>query len=241
MSSKKITGVSDVWNKFSHKLFVYVLEAKDLAAASKDGSSDPCLKLTMGKATFKGKVFKKTLDPVFSDLFFFVDPDDMNCRLEVWDTKKGKFLGQCDVCHLDTMEDEKVLDVWMDLQPRPKKKKEPVSGKVHVRAYYSKAGETLPPGQAPEYKAFFHNYIGQFKTGDLILYSGVGVLPALTKVMTGCPYSHVGLVVEMPNRWTKLPELYVVELFRNPDNYLDVMSGTVLEGHEAVCTISFSI
>mmetsp|Transcript_28591 Transcript_28591/g.79906 ORF Transcript_28591/g.79906 Transcript_28591/m.79906 type:complete len:818 (+) Transcript_28591:47-2500(+) len=223
MSSKKITSIGDVWSKNTVKVFVFVIEAKGLASSSKDGTSDPVVKVTMGKTTLKGKAQKKVVDPVFSDLLFFCDPDDNNCRLEINCSKKGKFLGQVDLFHLDTIADEKIHDLWLDLQPRPKKKKEVVTGKVHVRAYFSKVRETRPADHVG-YKAFFHNYIGQFKTGDVIMYSGIGLLPSLTKVMTGCPYSHCGVVVEMPNRWTKLPELYVVEVFRNPGNQLDVFT-----------------
>ena len=222
---KKVLGVADVWNKYHYKLFVYLIEAKGLKGVDKDGTCDPLCKITLGKVTHKSKVLKKTTDPQFSELFFFVDPEDPICRVEVWDNKKGKFLGQCDIVHLETVLSEKVHDLWFDLQSRPnKKKKDDVSGRVHCRILVSKVFETRN-GEEITYKAFFQHHLGQYKTGDLIVYSGIGLLPATTKVLTGCPYSHVGLVVELPNRWTKIPELYVVEIFRNPENFLSVHNG----------------
>ena len=42
--SKKV-GVSEVWNRFNHKLFVYLIEAKGLRGLDKDGTSDPVAKV----------------------------------------------------------------------------------------------------------------------------------------------------------------------------------------------------
>jgi hypothetical protein len=40
-------------------------------------------------------------------------------------------------------------------------------------------------------------------------------------VYTNSPFSHVGLVAKLPNKWTETEELYVVELTRNIDRFLD--------------------
>jgi len=39
-----------------------------------------------------------------------------------------------------------------------------------------------------------------FKTGDLILFNGIGVTPTLAKITTNTPFSHCGLVLRLPNR-----------------------------------------
>lgn len=221
--SKNKVSISDIWNRSSHKLFVYLIEASGLKGHDKDGTSDPMAKVSIGKAVQKSKTIKKSVDPTFGDLFFFTDPESPTVTIELSCTKKSKFLGQAELANLDALAVEKINDVWVELQPKPgKKKKEDVQGKVHVRLVYSKVLETRMHGEVTNYRALYEPHASNFKTGDLIAYSGVGLLPELTKAMTGCPYTHLGLIVEMPNKWTKVKELYVVELYRNPDGFLDV-------------------
>src|SRR5262245_868457 len=66
--------------------------------------------------------------------------------------------------------------------------------------------ETRPPGPGP-HSYSYHEHLSRFKTGDLIVYSGTGILGAVSQLMTNSPYSHVGLVVQLPNKWTTEDDL----------------------------------
>lgn len=67
-------------------------------------------------------------------------------------------------------------------------------------------------------------YKNLFKTGDLILYDGMGALATVTKVESNAPFSHVGIIVKLTSRWTQEPELYVVEVTRNNDKLADAFT-----------------
>lgn len=55
----------------------------------------------------------------------------------------------------------------------------------------------------------YEEHVSKFKTGDLILYDAHGLLPSYVKLASNSPYSNVGMVIKLPNRWTRKPELYV--------------------------------
>jgi predicted Ser/Thr protein kinase len=63
-----------------------------------------------------------------------------------------------------------------------------------------------------------------FKTGDLITYNAVGILSSITKLVTNAPFSQVGLILNLPNKYTKKEELYVLEVTRNIDKFVDVFT-----------------
>jgi phosphatidylinositol phospholipase C, delta len=67
-------------------------------------------------------------------------------------------------------------------------------------------------------------YKNLFKTGDLILYDGMGALATLTKVESNAPFSHVGMIVRLTSRWTQETELYVIEVTRNNDKLPDAFT-----------------
>jgi hypothetical protein len=125
--------------------------------------------------------------------------------------------------------EEQVIQTWYDLSVRPGKKKDKVSGKVLLRMFYSTSTESRPE-RGVEYRVDYEAYLSQFKTGDLLIYSGRGVLSAMTQLFTGYPFSRVGMVLKLENKWTHVPELYVVELTRNVDGFLDAFSDTAQQG-----------
>ena len=47
---------------------------------------------------------------------------------------------------------------------------------------------------------------------DLIAFSGVGLLPSLSMIFANAPISQVGLLLKIPNKWTRKLELYIVEV-----------------------------
>lgn len=73
-------------------------------------------------------------------------------------------------------------------------------------------------------KFCYKNFLSEMKSGDLIAYSGTGIISTTTKLKNDCEYSHLGLVVKLPNKWTQERELYVLEVGRNNGmTYLRIM------------------
>lgn len=75
-----------------------------------------------------------------------------------------------------------------------------------------------------------HRRIKKFKTGDLILFSGAGPQNTAVRLLNGSNYSSAGILLQLPNRWTKQNEWYVLEASENCDKLLDPISGTVAPG-----------
>lgn len=70
----------------------------------------------------------------------------------------------------------------------------------------------------------YTHYMDSFKTGDLLLYGGLGLNASLTRLVTSSPFSGVGLVLRLPNKYTRQDELYVAEFGRNIDGQADSFS-----------------
>ncbi len=51
-----------------------------------------------------------------------------------------------------------------------------------------------------------------------------------TRLLNNTEHSHVGLVVQMPNKWHGEPELYVLELTNNIDHFIDPFSESPRQG-----------
>lgn len=60
-----------------------------------------------------------------------------------------------------------------------------------------------------------------FKPGDVLLYNMPGPVASLIKAKYGIIWSHCGLVVELPNKWTGEHQLYVLEYTRNVEGFFD--------------------
>ena len=65
-----------------------------------------------------------------------------------------------------------------------------------------------------------------FNHSDLIAFSGIGTLPALTMMFSDAPISSVGILVRIPNKWTQEVELFVAEFTRNTERFVDAVSGS---------------
>ena len=76
------------------------------------------------------------------------------------------------------------------------------------------------PSIAPECIFSYEEYLFHFKTGDLIAYSETGILAACVKANSHSTFSRLGMIVELPNRWTNHFELYVMEVTRNIDRLI---------------------
>jgi len=49
----------------------------------------------------------------------------------------------------------------------------------------------------------------------------IGTTHSIVKSLSGSKYSRVGMVVELPNKYTQKNKLYILEVSRNIENFLD--------------------
>jgi len=115
---------------------------------------------------------------------------------------------------------DEVFDARLELKPRGDKKGK-VTGHFHVRFYHSIQDDVRPKALITDMVYYYKGIENEFKTGDLILYAGIGVPPALSQIAANSFYTSVGLVIKLPNKWTEKDELYILEVTRNVDHFND--------------------
>jgi hypothetical protein len=180
------------------------------------------------KIVFKTSVSKKTRQPEWNDIFLFPVDRTEDLVLEVYQKKKiGRdvLIGMALVLGRDRWKaeipvQERLYEENLEILAQLGKPKD-VRGRVRVRFLYSCSPETRPRQDIGQNVFFYDDYISQFKTGDLIVYSGVGMLDTFSKLASATDYSRVGLLVKLPNKWTRRDDLYVLEVCRNIDNFVD--------------------
>lgn len=155
--------------------------------------------------------------------------------LEVYNKQSlgsDKLIGQAKVpMPLDNPEE--CHDLWIDLELPPnmkEKNKELLDGKlgnIHLRLLYSNAKETPPAAAVNNQIADFFltkDIKKRMKTGDILLYSGIGPLDSAMKTMTNTRYSRAALVFRMPNKWTEKEQLFLFEVTRNVGGFPDAFT-----------------
>ncbi|KAI4971410.1 hypothetical protein ZWY2020_002324 [Hordeum vulgare] len=138
------------------KLLVRVVEARGLLAVHLNGSSDPFVKLQLGKRRAKTAVIKKTLAPVWDEEFSFLVGDAAE-DLSVSVLNEDKYftndlLGKVKVPLSKVMEAEDLSlgTAWYQLQPKSKKSKKKERGEIclrislSTRAHVSEESHNLP-------------------------------------------------------------------------------------------------
>ncbi|ONK69345.1 uncharacterized protein A4U43_C05F21890 [Asparagus officinalis] len=130
------------------KLLVHVIEARCLPAMDLNGSSDPYVRLQLGKRRFKTKVVKKNLNPYWDEEFSFRVGDlSEELAISVLDEDKyfnDDFLGQVNI-PLSKVFDSESLSLgtqWYQLQPKNKKSKLKGCGEIHLGVSLSQKGSS---------------------------------------------------------------------------------------------------
>ncbi|XP_068643334.1 C2 and GRAM domain-containing protein At1g03370-like [Aristolochia californica] len=120
------------------KLSVHVIEARNLPAMDLNGSSDPYVRLQLGKSRLKTKVVKKSLNPSWNEEFSF-RVEDLNEELAVSVLDEDKyfnddFLGQLKVpvSNVFDAENKTLGPAWYPLQPKNKKLKSRDCGEIRL-------------------------------------------------------------------------------------------------------------
>jgi hypothetical protein len=209
-------GIADIWDRTHKKLAVLVLEVDDSIAHEKLVCT-----LRLGKTEQKSHKLKSGS---CGEYFFFSLDEGGDLVIEVSKClalRRSEFAGEAVLSNpMNEHEEEDVVDLWLPLQARAGKK-DKVQGKIHIRFLYSCSPETKPTEDRGQQIFFYDDYIDSFKTGDLIAYNGIGVLHSMTKLATNSPYSHVGMIFRLPNKWTRRDDLFVLEVAKNNEGFLD--------------------
>jgi tRNA A-37 threonylcarbamoyl transferase component Bud32 len=134
-------------------LVIRVIEAKNVAAMDKSGTSDPyCrLKCSFNKQQFKTKVIDKTLNPKWDEIFrFFTShPPEGQVIIKMWDKDRwtsDDFLGEVTL-DIHKYADGALHDVWLILDNEPKKKS-PERAEVHLHITYEGGKQATRPSSA---------------------------------------------------------------------------------------------
>ena len=228
---KRFKSLADVWNLPTFKLQVFVIEARGIIVGNKSQVS--C------SVRLERKVFGKTTgqasgDPKWGGIFW-IGWDDKEMKtlvFEVFD-KKAK-LGEVRIS-LPRAPKDSLVDAWIPLKAAPEGKKkgsgQMASGDLHIRYVFSLVPETRPQMSKMIKQEFFYKKNNvQFRAGDLICYSGTGLVDTTMKLMHNSEHSQAGLVVEAANKWTGERELYVLELTFNLDETIDCFAESPRRG-----------
>ncbi|OVA08280.1 C2 calcium-dependent membrane targeting [Macleaya cordata] len=118
------------------KLLVRVVEARNLRAIDLNGSSDPYVRLKVGRQKFRTKVVKKSLNPFWGEDFCF-RVEDLKEKLVISVMNEDKyfndeFMGKLKFPILKVFDAENSLleTTWYNLQPRTKKSKNRDFGEI---------------------------------------------------------------------------------------------------------------
>lgn len=198
--------------------------------------------IEIGK-TKKNKV--ASAEPAWRHTFFFTATnvlDIASFRLEVRNGN-NKCKGFLELPTLSAT--STILEGWFPL-------KAPTSTKKNAAKYFEpgvevflrmlvadpSTRETYPLAQYqreqnPGHTYFYNQFMKTFKTGDLLLFSSYGLVPAFVQVNSGSSYSSVGMIVELTHKYTEELELYVFEITRNLEEMVDAFSDVVRVG----CTL----
>lgn len=115
-------------------------------------------------------------------------------------------------------------------------------GKLKCRFVFSDLNEvfydSIPPAVYPSEKDdsdgnFEFHYDGlkkKLKTGDLIVFHENGILGTFVNIATNTYFSRIGMVMKSRNKYTEKEKLYLVELTKNPQKFIDDFKDAPIEG-----------
>eukprot|EP00013_Stygamoeba_regulata_P023701 CAMPEP_0177645366 /NCGR_PEP_ID=MMETSP0447-20121125/9209_1 /TAXON_ID=0 /ORGANISM="Stygamoeba regulata, Strain BSH-02190019" /LENGTH=607 /DNA_ID=CAMNT_0019147841 /DNA_START=52 /DNA_END=1875 /DNA_ORIENTATION=+ len=234
---------ADVWEQAWKKLVVYIREASGLVADLGDGKAakakDLYVKVISQKdsSVAQSRVLKKCANGAGTwNQFFVLDISEENptISVEVWAKGRFKdtFLGRAVLVEKPLgLTPEEVYEAELNLQPTKPKDKVSKDARMQVRFLFSDQHETLADGNPNLRNRFDYDaHLREFKSGDLIAYSGIGLVASLAKLESNSCFSNLGIVVKLPNKYTDRNELYLLEVTRNLDSLFDPFSDSPRNG-----------
>jgi hypothetical protein len=195
------------------RLALFIAGARDLAAADRSGKSDPYVRvLSHGNRLAKTKVVKQDLNPTWNELFVFSELDG-DLVIEVWDRDligADDFLGYATLCaSVQQLEPNVVVKQSVRLVARSAADAGVIKGEVFIAF----VAHNRPDGFKLDLKRDVFAYRKRmFKVGDLVLFAGAGPISLAVKATTSSEWTHAGLVVALPNVFTGVHELFLLEL-----------------------------
>jgi len=139
-------------------LHVKLIEARNIASASKTGSDPYCaVKCSFNKQQFKSKVTKKTVTPKWDQEFAFFTSQlegTVTVSMKHKDLfSKDELLGEVSFSLKDFTPDE-LHEKWLHLSSEPQKKKKDrdVQGEIRVEIWFTFQGGPKPTKKAGEKK-----------------------------------------------------------------------------------------
>ncbi|KAH3768078.1 protein transport protein SEC16B [Pelomyxa schiedti] len=225
-------------------LTVHVVEATGVPARSGGESRSLYCRVIMGRDTNRTPSARKLHDPKWNHVCGFVVgggpvanvglgigmsggsccPTGECLRFKLVDSSGliDETLSKLSVSLQDIPRDT-VHKMHLAMVPVAKKKETTVTsmGELYVICYLSDMADKPTKWKADSFQFSYPMFKSKFKPGDIILFSGAGPVPTLAKMISGMPFSHVGLIVSLPNKWTREPELYLFELTRNTERFVD--------------------
>eukprot|EP01107_Rhizomastix_libera_P018319 TRINITY_DN9391_c0_g1_i1.p1 TRINITY_DN9391_c0_g1~~TRINITY_DN9391_c0_g1_i1.p1 ORF type:complete len:472 (+),score=125.59 TRINITY_DN9391_c0_g1_i1:32-1447(+) len=201
--------------------------------------------VTMNKIKYHTSGQRRTAEPRFAELFSYdvvAEDKDKDNSIKIKLLDGSDEIGTHIFRDVDSLPSDIVMDKWLPLTFELQKKKKEASetintGQIHVLFLVSKRPELRPmysrhcsgPDESPYH--YHQSQIikrGEYKTGDVILVSGFGPLAIYTKLVTNTQFSFAGMVISLPNKFSKEEELYVFFLSQNTSDLPDSFSGRPL-------------
>ena len=109
------------------------------------------------------------------------------------------------------MKRDEVISGWYDVTGKRGSK----TGKLHLSFLLSTQLETKDLDTKYCNTFSYKSVLDQMKAGNLIAFNAPGIIATSLQLVSNSPFSHVGLIVEMPNKYTDEEELYLLEVGRN--------------------------
>eukprot|EP00324_Dicrateria_rotunda_P000544 CAMPEP_0206168968 /NCGR_PEP_ID=MMETSP1474-20131121/34057_1 /ASSEMBLY_ACC=CAM_ASM_001110 /TAXON_ID=97495 /ORGANISM="Imantonia sp., Strain RCC918" /LENGTH=137 /DNA_ID=CAMNT_0053574661 /DNA_START=108 /DNA_END=518 /DNA_ORIENTATION=- len=137
------------------------------------------------------------MNPQWNELFLFQDAnpqDGIQFKLLSHDDQGAVAIGELflDFTNLPT---DRPISKWFNLNTSTG---ESISLQLRVlRSISMETKNELNPDDSLAYE----QHMASMKTGDLIAFSGIGLLPALSMMFSDAPISSLGMIVQIPNKW----------------------------------------
>ncbi|KAI4311851.1 hypothetical protein MLD38_036714 [Melastoma candidum] len=144
------------------KLYVCVIEARNILAMNPNGLRDPYATLRLGRYRFRTKVVKKSLNPVWREEFSFrVDDLKDDLVITIRDVDKyfnNDFVGyvKIPVFRVFDADNGSLGTAWYALRPKNKKSKDKDCGEILLAIYFAQSGAFSESTGSGEYMSLKH-------------------------------------------------------------------------------------
>ncbi|KAI4371607.1 hypothetical protein MLD38_009935 [Melastoma candidum] len=164
------------------KLYVRIIEARNIPAMDLNGLSDPYVRLQLGRHRFRTKVVKKCLNPTWGEGFSFrVEDLKDDLLIAVLDEDKyfsDDFVGQVKipVSSVFDAENGSLGTAWYALQPKNKKSKHKDCGEILLSVYFAHSS-AFPETNSSEENASIERREPSVES-DLSSLNGLSTMPS---------------------------------------------------------------